>query len=355
MRKPLFLRIVDELTTANSFFKQRRNAAGAKGFSPIHKCTAAMRVLAYGQAADAVDDVLMMGESTVLKCVKVFVKTVISVYQEEYLRPPRQHEIEEMMRSNAARGFPGMIGSIDYMHWEWANCPSGWHGVYKGHKGNPTMILEAIASEDLRIWHAFFGLPGSHNDINVLHRSPVFDDLANGNAPEVEFTVNGNIYSMGYYLADGIYRDWATLVKSISAPVSKKHSIYARRQESCRKDVERTFGVLRAKWKILHSPARLWNPRDLNSIVRACVILHNMIIVDERGKDVAQLHNSEWPGAANPPINQNRNVPAIAQLIDAYSVIKSKETSTSLRNDLVEHIWELYGTSSGSFARMHGH
>jgi len=70
---------------------------------------------------------------------------------------------------------------------------------------------------------------------------------------------------------------------------------------------------------------------------------------------VAQLHNSEWPGAANPPINQNRNVPAIAQLIDAYRVIKSKETSASLRNDLVEHIWELYGTSSGTFARMHGH
>jgi len=93
------------------------------------------------------------------------------------------------------------------MHWEWANCPSGWHGVYKGHKGNPTMILEAVALEDLRIWHAFFGLPGSHNDINVLHRSPVFDDLANGNAPEVEFTMNGNIYSMGYYLADGIYPD----------------------------------------------------------------------------------------------------------------------------------------------------
>ena len=73
-----------------------------------------------------------------------------------------------------------------------------------------------------------------------------------------------------------------------------------------------------------------------------------MIIVDERGKDVAQLHNSERPGAANPIINQNRNVPAIAQLIDAYSVIKSKETSTSLRNDLVEHIWAMKGSSGQS-------
>lgn len=354
MRKPLFLRIVEELTAANSFFKQKRNAAGAKGFSPIHKCTAAMKMLAYGHAADSVDDVLMMGESTTLKCVKEFVQTINLVYGAEYLRPPNQQEVEELMRINEARGFPGMIGSIDCMHWEWANCPTGWAGVYKGHKGKPTMILEVVASQDLRIWHAFFGLPGSHNDINVLHRSPVFDDLANGRAPEVEFTVNGNPYSMGYYLADGIYPDWATLVKSVSAPVSNKQKIYAQRQESCRKDVERTFGVLRAKWKILRTPARLWNARDLNAIVRACVILHNMIIEDEKGADVVQLDNSEWPGHANPPINQNRNVPAIAQLIDAYNIIKSKETSTLLRNDLMEHIWSLYGSSSGPFARRHG-
>ena len=333
----------------------RKNASGQKGFAPIHKCLVAMRMLAYGGPADALDDTYAMAESTVNRTLLEFVETVIDVYEAEYLRPPRARELQVILKHNESRGFPGMIGSIDCMHWEWENCPTAWAGMYKGHEGTPTVILEAVATHDLRIWHAFFGLPGSHNDINVLHRSPVFDDLANANAPEVEFTVNGNIYSMGYYLADGIYPDWATLVKSISAPVSKKHSVYARRQESCRKDVERTFGVLRAKWKILHSPARLWNPRDLNSIVRACVILHNMIIVDERGKDVAQLHNSEWPGAANPPINQNRNVPAIAQLIDAYSVIKSKETSTSLRNDLVEHIWELYGTSSGPFARMHGH
>ena len=55
--------------------------------------------------------------------------------------------------------------------------------MYRGHKGKPTLILEAVATEDLRIWHAYFGLPGSHNDINVLHRSNVFDDLANGRAP----------------------------------------------------------------------------------------------------------------------------------------------------------------------------
>jgi len=37
------------------------------------------------------------------------------------------------------------------------------------------LILEAAASNDLWIWHAF-GMPGFYNDINVLHRSP-FEDL----------------------------------------------------------------------------------------------------------------------------------------------------------------------------------
>ena len=112
------------------------------------------------------------------------------MYGKEYLRPPRARELEAILRQNEARGFPGMIGSIDCMHWEWENCPTSWAGQYKqGHKGKPTVILEAVATQDLRIWHAFFGLPWSHNDINVLHRSHVFNDLATGKTPEVEFWV----------------------------------------------------------------------------------------------------------------------------------------------------------------------
>jgi hypothetical protein len=145
---------------------------------------------------------------------------------------------------NGARGFPGMIDSIDCMHWKLSSCPTALHGMYKGHKGKPTMILEAVATEDLRILHAYFVLPRSHNDINVLQRSSVFDDLANGRAPPVEFNVNGNIYNICYYLADGIYLDWPILIKTISAPISNKHKVYAQRQKACRKDVERAFAVL---------------------------------------------------------------------------------------------------------------
>ena len=80
------------------------------------------------------------------------------------------------------------------MHWEWKNCPTAWKGQYSRGSGKPTIVLEAVASYDLWIWHAFFGPPGTLNDINVLDRSPVFDDIIKGEAPNVTFSVNGREY-----------------------------------------------------------------------------------------------------------------------------------------------------------------
>ena len=107
--------------------------------------------------------------------------------------------------------------------------------------------MEAVADKDLWIWHAFFGMPGSHNDINVLQRSHLFDNLMCGNAPPCNYTVNGREYHMGYYLADEIYPKWATLVQTIPHPTTHREAYFAKMQEACRKDVERAFGVLQAR------------------------------------------------------------------------------------------------------------
>ena len=80
MRKSLFLKIVDQLSSANDKFKQKRDASGKQGFSAKQKCTVAIKMLAYGGVADAQDDGIRMGESTILECVKEFVNTVITVF-----------------------------------------------------------------------------------------------------------------------------------------------------------------------------------------------------------------------------------------------------------------------------------
>jgi hypothetical protein len=114
------------------------------------------------------------------------------------------------------------------MHWQWKNCPFGWQGQFKGHKKGCTVILEVVASRDLWIWHSFFGMAGSNNDINVLHRSPVFPRLTEGTAPQISYEVNGNPYDKGYYLADGIYLSWPTFVKTVRKPADEKCKRFAK-------------------------------------------------------------------------------------------------------------------------------
>jgi len=172
----------------DDYFVQKRNAAGVLGLSSFQKITAAMCMLTYGVAADATDEYVRIGESTALESLRRFVAAVDKIFGEEYLRSPNKADIARLLAMGEGKGFPGMLGSIDCMHWAWKNCPYDKQGQYKGHADNPTIILEAVASDDIWIWHAFFEMPGSHNDINVFHRSSLFDNLAEGRAPQVNYS-----------------------------------------------------------------------------------------------------------------------------------------------------------------------
>ena len=308
-------------------------------------------MLAYGVAADMVDDYIRIGESTTRKCLINFVEGIISFFGDEYLRRSTATDLQRLLFVADVRGFPGMMGSIDCMHWTWKNCPAAWKGQFeRGDHGVPTVILEAVASYDLWIWHSFFGTPGTCNDINVLDRSPIFNDVLNGRAPEVNFVVNGHQYSMGYYLTDGIYPEWATFVQSIRLPQGPKAQLFAQRQEAARKDVERAFGVLQARFRIIRAPALIWDLKLIGKVMKACIILHNMIVEDERDTylhytDISQFEqveandddNSTWSFSTNRPIDMDEYLRNRVRL-------RSCETHRQLKADLVKHIWQKFGS-----------
>jgi hypothetical protein len=118
----LFKQIVEEVAKYDTYFVQKRNAAGELGHSTYQKVTAALRMLAYGIPVDLIDDHLAVGESTAIKYVKRFVVAIVQVFVATYLRAPNAEDTARLLEENAARGFPGMLGSIDYMHWSWKNC-----------------------------------------------------------------------------------------------------------------------------------------------------------------------------------------------------------------------------------------
>ena len=67
MRKDLFERVVAGVVRQDDYFVRKLDVVGRPGLSTLQKCTAAMRMLAYGCCADAVDEYCRMGESTTLE------------------------------------------------------------------------------------------------------------------------------------------------------------------------------------------------------------------------------------------------------------------------------------------------
>uniref|UniRef100_A0A0D3D286 DDE Tnp4 domain-containing protein n=1 Tax=Brassica oleracea var. oleracea TaxID=109376 RepID=A0A0D3D286_BRAOL len=344
MNKSLFLRIVDRLSIEVPYFQQRKNAHGRFGLSALQKCTAAIRMLAYGQSGDTYDEYLRLGESTARLCLENFTTGIIQLFGQEYLRRPNEDDLQRLLDIGEVRGFPGMIGSIDCMHWEWKNCPTAWKGQYTRGSGKPTIVLEAVASQDLWIWHAFFGLPGTLNDINVLDRSPVFDDILQGRAPKVKFKVNNHTYRMAYYLTDGIYPNWSTFIQSIPLPQGPKAELFAERQESTRKDVERAFGVLQSRFAIVKNPALLWDKEKIGWIMRSCVILHNMIVENERD-GYTQIDTSEFESGESSRSSKvkTRTSFNIGNMLGVRNEVRDSEKHHLLKADLVENVWKKFG------------
>ncbi|XP_023729160.2 protein ALP1-like [Lactuca sativa] len=319
------------------FFQLRYDARGRRGFTTLQKCVAAIRLMAMGESPDTMDDYMRMSERTARESLYTLSRGVVETFGDVYLRKPSLHDLQELYAAHEERhGFPGMIGSIDCTHWKCKNYLVAWKGQYaSGHHGSPSLVLEAVASQDLWIWHAFFGVAGSNNDVNVLDQSPIFDDLLNGKAPDAPFKVNGNEYKYGYYLTDGIYPQYSTFVKAFRHPVEERDKFFKRRQEGARKDVERAFGVLKAKWHIVEHAARPLDLETLRYIMYACIIMHNMV-VEDKGRNIAHYipteprHVQFQPGTAD----------YLHRVVDIQDANKHRQ----LREDLANHIF--YGNNN---------
>ncbi|KAL7607151.1 uncharacterized protein LOC111898474 [Lactuca sativa] len=161
------------------FFKQKPDARVRMSFSNIQKCAVALRYLGYGITFDVSDEYLKISKRTAVDCVDWFCACVYEVFPQQYLRTPTPWDIERLYSAHEEiNGFSGMLGSLDCKHVVWEKCPIAWRGQFtQGDIGEPSIILEVVASQDLWIWCSCFGVVWSNNDINVLVQSPLFNDL----------------------------------------------------------------------------------------------------------------------------------------------------------------------------------
>ena len=88
MRRELFLKIVDGISHHSIYIQQRYDGLNKNCISPIQNCIATICQLAYGTAADTIDEYTHIGETTAIECLNKFRRSVIEVYSKMYLRIP---------------------------------------------------------------------------------------------------------------------------------------------------------------------------------------------------------------------------------------------------------------------------
>ncbi|CDF33411.1 unnamed protein product [Chondrus crispus] len=345
-----------EVTVAHSEYLRkglRPDALGRMGISPLLKVICAMYQLSYGIPADLADDLFEVSETTASLCLTEFCSAVVDGFRSEYLRQPTQEDLGRIERRFAAVGFPGCIGCLDCAGWDWRNCPKALQGAMIGKDGTPTLRMEVICDLDLWIWSFQFGLPGVLNDLNILEVSEHFSQVLNGRFPPVEpsYSIDGKVFNWFYYLTDGIYPCWKIFVKSLSTPSSRKEKLYCKLQEGVRKCVERVFGVLFRRFKLLYFACELWSVERMKTIAEAAVILHNQIVEARRDSYCSD-------GAGGLSANFNSDDDETDMVIESVGAMRILETMSlasegikvkglhrKLVTALIEHVWSFHGSS----------
>jgi len=281
--RSVFLRIYNAVKD-RPFFAQRINATGRLQAHPLQKVVAAFRVIAYVEVPDRTDEYVRLSASTIAMSVRELMRFIVDEFGPSYLRAPTPEELQRILTRNAERGMPRCMGSLNCSQWEWRNCPKAFAGMYKNHHEKRSVVMETVCDEDLWIWHLFVGCPGSHNDLNVLHVSPIYLSVTKGEWPPRTFsyTAKGTTPTLLYYLVDGIYPRIAFFVSPFPDPTTEVEVTFNRLQEAMREDVERLYAVLTARFHVAFHPAKYSTVEQMVTVTKAVAILHNMVTEKRR-------------------------------------------------------------------------
>lgn len=351
MPREIYSRVKAAIVNTDPFFAEGKDCTGKQSCSTDQKMVAAISQLSHGVAAAFLTNELRMSESLIHKSRQRFVSAVCKCFASEYLRLPNVDDLAAIMARHAKIGFPGALGSLDCAGWKLHRGAVAEQRKTIGKSGVPELRLECVADDRLWIWHLVFGYPGAMNDLNILDCSTLFSMVQAGTWPihKPEMNIAGRVIDWFYWVVDGIYPPYRIFLKTISKPSTKREKHFSRAQEAFRKGVERVFGVLFSRWHIIAQPSKLWYSNDMGDVVRACAILHNMIIeyrdmdMNMGTKNIVSID----PDAELVPVRTTvipSNCYAHADYLRVHAdLIKDERDHEMLQSALADKMWDRYG------------
>ncbi|CAB4017612.1 Hypothetical predicted protein [Paramuricea clavata] len=271
MRKETFLRLVDfvtpEIAKEDTIFRDA---------IPPHKRVAiALWRLAVGSSFRAIAAHFDVGKSTCVKITKEFCQA-LNKLSRHYIKFPTS--CDETTRALALFQddckFPHAVGSIDGTHIEIIAPEEPFDYFDRHHRYS--VILQGVVGKNLTFLDTAIGYPGSMHDARVLRSSDIFQKAQNGDIlTEPLASING-VQVRPLLLGDGAYPLLPWLIKPYpnGAILNCSQRRFNKTLSSARSIVERAFGILKARWRILLK--RLDNRfENISEVILSCCILHN--------------------------------------------------------------------------------
>ncbi|KAG7362040.1 plant transposon protein [Nitzschia inconspicua] len=110
----------------------------------------------------------------------------------------------------------------------------------------------------------------------------------------VPYSIGDEIFDKMFVLVDGIYPRYSRFVKTLKRPVSQSEQRFAKWQEAARKDIERAFRVLQAKFQAVARPIHTLRLEEIGAMVTTCLVLQNICVSDRIMGDVHARYDPSY-------------------------------------------------------------
>ncbi|CAF3219914.1 unnamed protein product [Rotaria sp. Silwood2] len=230
-----------------------------------------------------------IGKSTVGKILHEFCGIIIEVFFYRIIKfPATDEEIK-----NTVNGFLDKynylmcLGALDGTHIS-IKPPLGLESDYYNYKKFHSIVMLAVVDSNLHLTYVNVGAPGRCNNASVYARSTLSEVIQNTIYRNHYIMVN-NANVQAHLIADSAFALDRTLMKPypLRPDMPREYAAFNYRLSRCRCSVERAFGLLKNRFRILHKKMEFDLDNTIN-VIKATVVLHNLCIISE---DLSEI---EW-------------------------------------------------------------
>ena len=270
MSKETFRQLVDLVAPLIS----RRNTRLREAISTPKRVAIALWRLAGGTSFREVATQFDVGKSSCVAITKEFCQA-LNTFSRRFIKFPSN--TRETTRAIALFqdecGIPQAVGAIDGTHIEIIAPENPFD--YFDRQQRYSVIMQAVVGENLKFLDTAIGYPGSMHDSRVLRNSELYRKATNGDILTAPVRSMNGIQIKPLLIGDGAYPLLPWLIKPYpNVNLNANEQRFNRTLSSARSTVERAFGHLKGRWRILLK--RLDNKFvNVPETILTCCILHN--------------------------------------------------------------------------------